>query len=94
MNNECHINGVKFIVQADVYVNTTNGNLDLSQGAVASALLKAGGKSLQQECTKVAPINVGDVATTGPGNISCHHIFHTVMPSYKKHPSEAEKVRA
>ena len=75
-----------------MYVNTTNGNLDLSQGAVSIALLKAAGKSLQQECKKAAPIKVGDVAFTSSGNIPCHYIFHTVMPSYKKHSSEAEKV--
>lgn len=80
------------LLQADVYVNTTNGNLDLSQGAVALALLKAGGKSLQRECSRAAPINVGDVAVTGPGNLPCQHILHTVLPSYQKQSSEAEKV--
>lgn len=73
-------------------MNTTNVNLDLSHGAVALALLKAGGKSLQQECTKAAPIKVGDVAITGSGNLPCQFVLHTVIPSYKKHLSEAEKV--
>ena len=70
-------------------MNTTNTNLDLSQGAVSRVLLKAGGSSLQQECTKRAPINVGEVAVTGSGNLPCQYVFHTVLP---KHSSRAEKV--
>ena len=55
------------------------------------ALLKAAGQSLQQECSNVGPINVGEVAVTGGGNLPCHHVFHTVLPSYK-HKNEPEKV--
>jgi len=76
-----------------MYVNTTNVNLDLRQGAVSLALLKAGGTALQQECTDAAPINVGDVAVTGPGNLPCKYVLHTVVPSYTtKHAKDAEKV--
>lgn len=74
-------------------MNTTNTDLNLSQGNVAKALLRAGGKSLQQECDATAPINVGDVAVTGPGMLPCRHVLHTVMPSYKKHSGEAEEVQ-
>ena len=73
-------------------MNTSNPNLDLSQGAVARVLLKAGGQSLQQECDEVSPITVDDVAITGPGNLPCQYVLHTVMPSHKKRSSEAEKV--
>ena len=73
-------------------MNTTNGKLDLSQGGVASTLLQAGGSSLQQECYKKAPINVGDVAVTGPGNLPCRYVFHTVMPSYQHQQKQAEEV--
>lgn len=69
-------------------MNTTNPNLDLSQGAVARALLKAGGPSLQQECGNIAPIAVGDVAVTGPGKLPCRYVLHTVLPAYKKRSNE------
>ena len=72
-----------------MYVNTTNTNLKLSQGAVSSALLKAGGTELQQECSQKAPIRVGDVASTGPGKLPCQLVFHNVLPSYRQ---LAEKV--
>ena len=73
-------------------MNTTNPQLQLSQGAVSLALLKVGGQLLQQECDNKAPINVGDVAITGPGNLRCRHVLHTVLPGYKKRSVEAEKV--
>ena len=52
------------------------------------ALLKAGGQRLQDECTKKAPVKTGDVAVTGPGQIPCKHIVHTVIPSYNGKASE------
>ena len=75
---------ILIIPQADVYVNTTNTDLNLSQGAVSLALLQAGGARLQQECSQKAPIRMGDVADTGPGNLSCQSVFHTALPSYNK----------
>ena len=71
-----------------MYVNTTNTDLNLSQGAVSLALLKAGGKGLQQECDQKAPIKVGDVASTGPGKLPCRSVFHTVVTKYNKKPAE------
>ena len=71
-------------------VNTTNRDLNLSSGAVSVALLKAGGRQLQEECTKKAPINTGDVAVTGPGSLPCRYVFHTVVPGYNV--KGAEKV--
>ena len=69
-----------------MYVNTTNTDLNLSHGAMSSALLQAGGVMLQQECSQKAPIRVGDVAVTSSGNIpNCRFIFHTVVPNYNKH---------
>ncbi len=58
---------------------------------MSHALLKAGGQSLQQECDDVAPIEEGDVAITGPGNLQCRYVLHIVLPQYSR---EAEKVNA
>lgn len=77
-------------MQADVLVNTTNKDLNLSSGAVSIALLKAGGQQLQAECSKRAPVKTGDVAVTGPGALQCRHVFHTVIPGYNG--KAAEKV--
>ncbi len=75
-----------------MFVNTTNGQLDLSHGAVATALAKAAGPDLQSECKTKAPVAVGDLAITGAGNLPCRYVFHTVAPEYDKPGGGAEKV--
>ncbi len=73
--------------QADVYVNTTNHSLDLSRGAVAQSLLKAGGPALQDECNTYHRTNgdvaVWDIATTGGASLKCKHVIHTVGGQYE-----------
>ena len=76
-----------------MYVNTTNVDLNLSQGAVAQALSKAAGPALQAECTKKAPISVGDIAVTGSGRLPCRYVLHTVAAQYHRREKQAEKVR-
>ena len=74
-------------------MNSTNGNLDLSRGAVAQALTKAAGPSLQAECTNKAPIATGEIAVTGPGKIlRCKCIIHINCPGYDKRGGQAEDV--
>lgn len=80
-------------IQADVYVNSTNPNLDLSQGAVANTLLAAGGQQLQTECTTKAPLHKGEVAVTGFGRIQSKRIVHTVVPNFDRRGGKAEKVK-
>ena len=74
-------------------MNSTNGNMDLSGGAVAQALSKAAGPALQAECTQKAPIAAGEIAVTGPGNIlRCKCIIHINCPGYDKAGGQAEEV--
>ena len=75
-----------------MYVNTTNCNLDLSQGAVATALAKAAGPTLQAECNKKAPVSVGNYAVTGAGKLPCRNVLHVVAPNYDGPGGQAEKV--
>ena len=82
-----------FFPQAEIYVNSTNGNMDLSGGAVAQALAKAAGPALQAECTKKAPIAAGEIAVTGPGKIlRCKCIVHINCPGYDQSGGQAETV--
>ena len=75
-----------------MYVNTTNENLSLSTGAVSAMIIKAAGSKLQQECSKKAPVRLGDVAVTGPGDLKCKNIFHIVVCQYDGPGGKAEKV--
>jgi len=57
--------------------------LDLSQGQIAPALLKACGKELQKECEEYAPLEPGAVVDTAARNLKCKYIFHVALPDYK-----------
>ncbi len=56
-------------------------------------LSNAAGPTLQAECQKLAPIQVGDVAVTKAGKLPCRHILHVVAPGYDRPGGQAEKVR-
>jgi poly [ADP-ribose] polymerase 10/14/15 len=81
---------------ADIFVNTTSQDLDLSQGAVAKSLLQAGGAKLQDSCTQYIKtrgdhIPIWDIATTGPGKLQCKHVIHTVGGNYDGLGGSSEK---
>lgn len=74
-------------------MNSTNGKMDLTGGAVSKALSKAAGPALQDECTKNAPLPAGETVVTGPGNIRrCQCIIHINCPGYDKAGGQAEEV--
>jgi len=80
-------------MQADVYVNTTNEDLDLSRGGLSPVLLKAAGQTLQDECNKKSPIQSGDIAvTSGGGNLKCTYVFHVVAENFDGPGGKGEKV--
>ena len=69
-------------------MNTVSNDLVLSNGAVSRTILKAGGPALQDECNQYISGNgkprIGGVVVTGPGNIPCKYIIHTVGAKYDK----------
>ncbi|XP_053406389.1 uncharacterized protein LOC128559209 [Mercenaria mercenaria] len=70
--------------KADVLVNTTAPNLDLSYGKVSLALLNAAGRKLQQECRDQHPkgITPDMIAVTGGYKLMCKQVFHITLPRY------------
>ncbi len=79
-------------MKADIYVNSTNTDMDLSNGKLGSVLLKACGKELQDECKQYAPLQPGSVAVTGAKNVKCKKIFHVALPDYRR-SANPERVR-
>ncbi|KAK3095440.1 hypothetical protein FSP39_014712 [Pinctada imbricata] len=73
----------------DVIVNTASKDLNLSQGFVSNSLLKAGGETLQEECTKNYPngIEFGDVAVTSGGKLKCKNVLHGALPAWSQDQS-------
>jgi O-acetyl-ADP-ribose deacetylase (regulator of RNase III) len=80
------------IVQLDVeaIVNAANTSLILG-GGVAGAISRFGGPSIQEECNKIGPIQVGEAVLTGAGNLKARYVIHAAGPVYGE-GNEAEKL--
>jgi O-acetyl-ADP-ribose deacetylase len=59
----------------DAIVNAANNQLILG-GGVAGAIARAGGPSIQEECERNGPIEVGQAAITGAGHLRAKFILH------------------
>ena len=59
----------------DAIVNAANNDLELG-GGVAGAIARAGGPTIQAECRKVGPIDVGEAAITSGGKLPARHVIH------------------
>lgn len=63
----------------DAIVNAANSLL-IHGGGVAGAIVRNGGKSIQIESFKKAPVPVGQAVITGAGRLKCKYIIHAVGP--------------
>ena len=59
----------------DAIVNAANNDLELG-GGVAGAIARAGGPTIQAECRAIGPIEVGEAAITGAGNLKARFVIH------------------
>ena len=75
--------GVKLIVEkgditkleVDAIVNAANSMLIMG-GGVAGAILRAGGKEIQEEALKYAPVPVGKAVATKAGKLKAKYVIH------------------
>jgi O-acetyl-ADP-ribose deacetylase (regulator of RNase III) len=66
--------------QVDAIVNAANSALVLGAG-VAGAIRQKGGPTIQQECDRIGPIEVGGAAVTGAGDLPARFVIHAAgMP--------------
>ena len=73
----------RFIFQADILVGTAASNLNLTQNPCARALSQAAGPSLQQECTNIGHVAVGDIAVISqPGNLQCKAVIFAICSQW------------
>ncbi|XP_077990954.1 uncharacterized protein LOC144445286 [Glandiceps talaboti] len=79
-------------MHVDAIVNSANPKLDHSPGGLAKAISDAGGPNIQQESDdlikKGGRLSKGQAVYTGPGNLPCKVIIHTVGPTWNKHYSQ------
>jgi O-acetyl-ADP-ribose deacetylase (regulator of RNase III) len=66
--------------QVDAIVNAANTELVLGAG-VAGAIRQRGGPEIQRECDAIGPIDLGDAAVTGAGDLAARFVIHAAgMP--------------
>lgn len=66
-------------LDTDGIVNAANAQLVLGAG-VAGAIRTKGGPSIQEECNKIGPIQVGQAVITGAGRLKAKYVLHAVGP--------------
>ncbi|HET6428576.1 MAG TPA: macro domain-containing protein [Phycisphaerae bacterium] len=59
----------------DAIVNAANNDLMLG-GGLAGAIRKRGGPAIQKECDRHGPVQVGEAAITGGGNLPARYVIH------------------
>jgi O-acetyl-ADP-ribose deacetylase (regulator of RNase III) len=65
--------------KVDVIVNPANSYLKHG-GGVAGAIVRKGGKIIQEESNRIGFVEVGKSAITSSGNLPCKAVIHTVGP--------------
>lgn len=87
------------IIQGDItesnceaIVNAANNELVLGSG-VAGAIRRKGGPAIQQECNRIGPIQVGEAALTGGGNLKAKYVIHAASMGFSQ-PTTEETLRS
>jgi O-acetyl-ADP-ribose deacetylase len=82
------------ITTLDVDAIANAANTDLAHGGgVAGAIVRAGGRSIQDESDALAPIELGDAVATGAGGLPCRWVIHAAT-MHLGGPTSAEIIRA
>lgn len=76
----------------DAIVNPANTNLMMKSG-VAGLIRQRGGRMIQIECNRKAPVPVGDAVITNGGELMALHVIHAVGPRWGE-GNEDEKLRS
>ncbi|MFB3909572.1 MAG: macro domain-containing protein [Candidatus Eisenbacteria bacterium] len=64
--------------EVDAIVNAANTQMIMGSG-VAAAILAEAGTEVEEEAMEQAPVSVGDVVVTGPGNLPARHVLHVAV---------------
>ena len=79
-------------MSVDAIVNAANTDLLLGSG-VAGAIRERGGPAIQEECDRLAPIALGEVAVTTGGRLKALYVIHAASMHLGGRTS-AESLRA
>ena len=81
------------LLDVEAVVNAANKRLVLG-GGVAGAIRRRGGPTIQEECDRLGPIEVGEAVITGGGNLKAKFVIHAVGPVNGEGDEEAKLARA
>lgn len=87
------VEGNIVLLDVDAVVNASNKSLILG-GGVAGAIRNQGGHSIQEECYRIGPIEVGEAVITGGGNLKARYVIHAVGPIYGEGDEDEKLARA
>ncbi len=76
----------------DAIVNAANNHLWMGAGT-AGAIVRAGGREIEDEAIRQGPIDVGEAIVTGAGALPCRHVIHAAAMGQDLLTSAA-KIRA
>lgn len=79
-------------LEVDAIVNAANSLLIMG-GGVAGAILRAGGREIQEEASKKAPVPVGKAVATTPGKLKAKHVIHAPTMERPAMPTSKQNVR-
>jgi O-acetyl-ADP-ribose deacetylase len=81
------------ITKLEVDAIANAANTDLRHGAgVAGAIVRAGGRSIQDESERVAPMDLGEAVATGAGELPARWVIHAATMQLGG-PTSAEIIR-
>jgi O-acetyl-ADP-ribose deacetylase (regulator of RNase III) len=69
-------------VEVDAIVNAANTQLQHG-GGVAAAIVRAGGRVIQEESDRVGWCDLGKAVATGAGSLKARHVIHVPTIDYK-----------
>jgi O-acetyl-ADP-ribose deacetylase (regulator of RNase III) len=75
--------------RVDAIVNAANSRL-AHGGGVAGAIVRRGGREIQEESNRVAPVPVGQAKMTGAGRLPAGHVIHAVGPMWGEGDEDAK----
>jgi O-acetyl-ADP-ribose deacetylase len=78
-------------LEVDAIANAANTDLRHG-GGVAGAIVRAGGRSIQDESDRVAPIDLGEAVATGAGELPARWVIHAAT-MHLGGPTSAEIIR-
>uniref|UniRef100_A0A7C2NIS3 Macro domain-containing protein n=1 Tax=Thermoanaerobaculum aquaticum TaxID=1312852 RepID=A0A7C2NIS3_9BACT len=78
--------------RVDAIVNAANSQL-AHGGGVAGAIVRKGGRIIQEESNRLAPVPVGGAVVTSAGALPCRWVIHAVGPMWGE-GDEENKLRS